>query len=348
MQVRTWKPTDIRKGTRVFLRCDLNASSGDMARLVASLPEIRRLRQAGARVIVATHFGRPKGEEAAFSVTPIARALGKELGSEISVASDVGGLESVRLSEELGVGEVMMIENVRFADGEERNDRTFARQLARLADVYVNNAFAVSHRAHASVAAITKLLPSFAGELVAREVKELSKPLAHPFVLVVGGIKLETKLPLLAELGKEADMVLVGSGLAPELEARSAIARKVRTMLGDKLVIPLDYKRDADRHAYDIGPRAIADYVTRIASAKSVVWNGPLGIFEKKSGGRGTTAVVEAIAKVRGRTVIGGGETLACVKGKEDAFSWVSTGGGAMLAFLAGERMPGIIPLLQK
>lgn len=348
MRLRTWITKDISHGTRVLARCDLNAAPHDAARLAASLPEFRRLLKTGARVIVATHYGRPQGVDSKYSVAPIARALGKALGMRVVLAADVGGPDSARLAERLGAGEVMMLENLRFAAGEERNDRAFAKRLARLADVYVNNAFAVCHRAHASVAAVARYLPSFAGELLAREVRELGKPLAHPFVLVVGGIKLETKLPLLAKLGCEADTVLVGSGLGSPLEARTSTARRIRSMLGDRLVLPRDYRRDADRHAYDIGSETVAEYVARITSAKSVVWNGPLGVCERASGAHGTAAVAEAIAKVRGRTVVGGGETLACIQGREAAFSWVSTGGGAMLAFLSGESMPGIVPLLEK
>lgn len=352
MKLRSWTAQDIHRGTKVLVRCDFNVpvvrgkvDVSPTGRIARALPEIRKLRKQGAALILVTHLGRPKGIEQKFSVRPIAKALASELGCEVLVADDVAGPSSRALAGDLAPGDVMMLENIRFDAREEENDIAFAKELAALADVYVNNAFGVCHRKHASVVAIAKRLPSFAGELVQNEVKELTKPFAAPFVLVIGGIKLETKLPLLAKLGPQADAILIGSGLVEDVMMPSRELGRALRSLQEKIVVPVDLKRDADRHAFDIGPKAAKQYIAALQGAKTIVWNGPLGIIEKTAGRKGTVAVVRAMAQVKGaRTIVGGGETedFLYEEGLSQSMSWVSTGGGAMLAFLAGEKLPGL------
>ncbi len=357
MKLRAWKNSDIKHGARVLLRIDANVPLvngrvvvGTHDRIAKTLLEIVRLQARGTRLIIATHFGRPNGKQTEFSVAPIAKAIGRALGMKVVLAEDVVGKSAERLAETLAPGEIMMIENLRFDRREEKNDFTFARSLAGLADVYVNNAFGVCHRAHASVSAVTKFLPSFAGGLLREEITQLSKPMKKPFVLVVGGNKLETKVPLLLTLGKKADAVLLGSGFVNAFAAdmRSVGATKVQRTLGDALRLPDDVRTTRQGQAIDIGPKTEREFARVLRGAKTIVWNGPLGIVEKKEGEFGTRALIRAIVNVKGaRTIIGGGETVDVVERSSHAedFTLLSTGGGAMLSFLSGEPMPGLVPL---
>lgn len=353
--LRTWTARAIPKGARVLVRVDANvpvvhgrAEIGPSGRIARSIPELKKLLRRDARIILMTHFGRPSGVDPKFSVAPLAQAFAALLGRPVSVAGDVVGRDAAARAAALAPGEILMLENLRFEKAEEDNDAAFARKLAALADVYVNNAFGVCHRTHASVVAITKHLPSFAGELLMREVDELTRPVAHPFVLVVGGIKLETKLPLLQRLGAQADKVLIGSALVDELARQPKLRKTVHDLLGEKLVVPPDLRRNADRHAYDVGPKTVAMLPSLFAGAATIIWNGPLGITEHAAGRRGTAGLVRAIVAAEGaRTIVGGGETIDVVEDMDAAkkMSWVSTGGGAMLALLAGEKLPGITAL---
>lgn len=360
MKLRTWTIHDIPRGARVLLRIDANvgltrgrAVIGVHDKIAKTLPEILRLQQRGARIILITHFGRPVGKQTEWSVAPLARAIGAVIGTKIALAEDIVGNHAKRLSATLPEGGVMMLENLRFDPREAKNDAEFARSLAALADVYVNNAFGVCHRAHASVAAITKFLPSFAGSLLQEEVLQLSKPSKKPFVLIVGGNKLETKVPLLLSLGKKADAVVLGSGLMPAFNAvcPSPDAEMVVRTLKHKLRMPLDLRCGRLGDVIDIGRETELSFPELLHGAKTIVWNGPLGIAERHEGASGTRALLKAIAGVKGaRTIVGGGETVALVEASPYAgkMTLLSTGGGAMLAFLAGENMPGLVALQKK
>ncbi|MBI1908254.1 phosphoglycerate kinase [Candidatus Uhrbacteria bacterium] len=360
MQLRTWTAKDIRRGAKVLLRIDANvalhrgrAVVGTHDRIAKTLPEIARLRDRGAAVILMTHFGRPRGVQTEFSVAPLARAIGAALGTRVARADDVVGKDAKRHAADLQPGEVMMVENLRFDRREEQNDDAFARALAALGDVYVNNAFGVCHRAHASVAAMTRHLPSFAGSLVAEEVKQLTKPMKKPFVLVVGGNKLETKVPLLLALGKNADAVFLGSGLmsAFNIVCPAADAEMVVRTLKHKIRMPRDLRCDRHGAVIDVGRETEQSFAELLHGAKTIVWNGPLGITERTEGESGTRAFMKALGAVKGaRIIVGGGETVDVMAASPyaDKVALLSTGGGAMLAFLAGEDMPGLAPLVKK
>lgn len=357
MKLRTWTTKDIVRGSRVLVRIDANVALhrgrvvvGTHDRIAKTLPEIERLRARGAAVILMTHFGRPRGKQTEYSVAPIASAIGRALGCKVALADDIVGNDAKRHAAALQPADVMMVENLRFDRREEMNDHTFAKALASLGDVYVNNAFGVCHRAHASVVAVTKYLPSFAGSLVVQETTELTKPMRRPFVLVVGGNKLETKVPLLLSLGKKADAVLLGSGLMPAFNVLSPApdaAMVVRT-LKHKLRMPRDLRCGSRGEVIDVGRETEQSFPELLHGAKTVVWNGPLGIVERHEGVSGTKAFLKAMAAVPGaRTIVGGGETVDVVEASPYAerMTLVSTGGGAMLALLAGEDMPGLVPL---
>lgn len=355
MILKTWRASDVKRGTKVLLRIDANVDlvrghviTREFDKITRSLPELLKLQKRGASIIIMTHLGRPKGKQTEFSVVPIAAAINRIIGGQkIKVATDVVGKDAQRLASALQPGQIMMLENLRFEPGEEKNDDIFAESLAVLGDVYVNNAFGVCHRAHASVAAITKFLPSFAGGLVVNEVKQLSAPMKKPFVLIIGGNKLETKVPLLSTLGRQANLVVVGSGLLPAFRKGrlSSEAKKVISLLGDKLRLPLDTRIDRRGSVIDIGRATEQILPTWLRGAKTIVWNGPLGLVEERAGVAGTKALMKAIAGVHGaRSIVGGGSTVALVEKSIFAskFTLLSTGGGAMLAFLSGEKMLGL------
>lgn len=322
----------------MLLRIDVNAAN----RIPKALPEIQRLLARKARVILVAHAGRPQGIQRKYSLAPLATAMGRVLGVPVLLAKDVVGPSAKAMAAALQPGQVMMLENVRFDPREEKNSAAFAKQLAALADVYVNDAFGVCHRAHASVAAITRYLPSFAGNLLVKEVTELAKPRKHPFILVVGGIKIETKVPLLAHLGKEANVILLGSGLYPVLadaHLPPAIIKKIVPML--------DARKDVRGRVIDIGPKTERVFLAAFEGAKTIVWNGPLGITEQHAGATGTRVLAKAIAASSAYSIVGGGETVDYIEAHDmaDDFGFLSTGGGAMLSFLGGEVMPGIAAL---
>ena len=341
MRLRTLLVSKIKKGTRVLMRVDANVplangrlKKGTDARLQAFVPDVLALQKRGAIVVLLSHLGRPNGKHVpTLSLKPVARRLATLLNLPVQLV-DV-------LPDDAAPGEVYLLENLRFASGEESNSKTFAKMLAVMGDVYVNNAFSVSHRKHASVVAITSLLPSYAGSQLEREVTELSKPMKAPFVLVLGGIKLETKLPLLTHLSKKVDVMLLGSGLLP-------VGASLKKRFGTKVILPIDTKKSATSE--DIGPSTIELFNHALVGAKSVLWNGPLGTIEQKGGAVGTMAIAKKIASLSGaRTVVGGGDTIVFLEahGMMNQFSFVSTGGGAMLAFLSGKPMPGIMPLVK-
>lgn len=367
--LKTWTQKDIARDDRVLLRIDANVpmKNGRVSihgrhRLRANIPEIERLQKRGARVVLVAHLGEPNGKPMkALSLAPVARALSHALGVPIRCIPHLPGKEAQDVIDRMAPGAIVMLENLRFDAGETSNSAVFAKRLAACADVYVNNAFGVCHRKHASLVGVTKYLPSFAGELVVRETTMLSCTPKKPFVLVIGGAKIRTKIPLLERFGSKADMILMGGGASLTMLAASmgkllvkapmftkpedvAEAKKVAKKFGKKIYLPCDLVISSNAIP-DIGPETAKDFARALSKAKTIIWNGPLGITERKDGFVGTLTVARAIARNKKATsLVGGGETVECLEEFDlsESFTHVSTGGGAMLAYLAGEKMPGL------
>ncbi len=378
------------KGKRVFLRVDFNVplteqgGIRDDTRIRASLPTITFLLGRGAKLVVASHLGRPKGKvDPKMSLKPASARLAELIPNKVTQAPDVVGPEVARLKKELGAGEVLVLENLRFAKGETDNDEAFAKQLAEGIDVYVNDAFGSSHRAHASVEAIAKFIPvKAAGYLLKKEVDYLRKAVhapAKPYVAILGGAKVEDKIPVIENLLNKADDILIGGAMAYTFlkaqgqdvgrslveDDKKDIALKILAKAAEKKVnflLPLDHVLatavdaaaqtrvvegtpfPADMMGVDIGPKTIAAYSKIIAGAKTVFWNGPLGVFEIDKFAVGTVKIAEAVAASGAISIVGGGDSIAAVKkaGVTDRITHISTGGGASLEFLAYETLPGI------
>jgi phosphoglycerate kinase len=382
-------------GRRVLLRADLNvplagqpdgpAKITDDGRIRAVLPTIAALRDAGARIVVCSHLGRPKGEpDPKYVLAPVASRLSELLGADVAYASDTVGDSARAAVAGLGDGDVALLENLRFNAGETSKDAdergTFARQLAAFGDAYVDDAFGAVHRKHASVYDVAALLPHFAGLLVAKELDVLSRLTANPdrpYVVVLGGSKVSDKLAVIQALLPTTDKLLIGGGMcftflkAQGHEVGKSLletdmidtCRDLLTQAGEKIVLPTDIvvateitddarastvAADAmpvDEIGLDIGPVSVAAFADALAGAKTVFWNGPMGVFEKKPFAAGTRGVAEAITKVDGFTVVGGGDSAAAVRAlglDEDAFGHISTGGGASLEYLEGKMLPGV------
>jgi phosphoglycerate kinase len=369
---------------RVLVREDLNVplSKGgitDDARIRAAVPTLKHLAERGAMVIVMSHLGRPKGVEPALSLRPVAMALAKQLDREVHFAEDCVGQSARAAVGKLQAGHVLLLENVRFHPEEEANDPDFAGRLAALGELFVNDAFAASHRAHASVVGVAKHLPAYAGELMEAELAALHKALddpKRPLVAVVGGAKVSTKVGVLRHLLEKVDALLIGGAMANTffkaqgyetgngLVEDSALddAKKVKKRGGKKLVLPVDLvcsrrmearqpllilsARDVEAGwmAVDIGPKSVAKFGKHISTASTIVWNGPMGVAEIADFSEGTRAVGEAMASSGAYTLVGGGDTVAAVDslGLAGRFSHVSTGGGATLEYLEGKELPGV------
>ena len=375
---------------RVLVRADfnvpiVNGAITDDRRVRASLPTLEHLRERRARIICCSHLGRPNGRDPQFSLRPVAERLSERLKQSVRLAPDCVGTEVEALVEELHPGEVLLLENLRFHPEEQANDAAFARQLARLADLYVNDAFGSAHRAHASIVGVAQHLPAAAGFLLEREVRTLSQAVEHPprpFVVVLGGAKVTDKLPLLENLLPRADAMLIGGGMAYTflkaqgmeigqslvdedhldfcahvLETAKTESRPVELPV-DVVVTPA-LQEDAEHRTVaitdipadwmgvDIGPETRKFFETYITGAHQVLWNGPMGVFELRPFAAGTLAVAEAMAHCPGTTIVAGGDSAAAVQqlGYADRVTLVSTGGGATLEMLSGRTLPGVAAL---
>lgn len=382
-------------GKRVLVRVDFNVPLDEQRRVVddtrlrASLPTIRALQQAGARTVLVSHLGRPTpGPDPSLSLAPVAAALGALLDAAVPLAPDCVGPEVEHMAAGLQPGQVLLLENVRFHPEEERNDPAFAAQLARLGDLYVDDAFGTAHRAHASTDGVARLLPAVAGLLLEREIDYLSRLLEspeRPFGAVIGGAKVSTKTAVLTQLVKRVELLVIGGAMLctflksmghdigdslveeDQLETARAIAetaraRDVNLLLPTDVVIADRFAADAQAQVVaadaipsgwrvmDIGPDTTERIKNAILACRTVLWNGPMGVFEFPAFAHGTHAVAMALAATEATTVVGGGETVAAIEGAgvADRITHVSTGGGATLEFLEGRTLPGVAVLLDR
>ena len=359
----------------------------DEGRITAALPTINYLLEQGAAVIACSHFGRPKGEfNMDYSLAPVAASLSKHLGKPVKMAKDVIGPDAIKLASELKSGEIMLLENTRFHKEEEKNDPEFAKKLADMADIYVSDAFGSVHRAHASTEGVSKYLPAVSGFLLKKELDNIGGAISdpkRPLVAILGGAKVSDKLGVIGNLLKKADAIIIGGGMAytfikaeggtighslcedSQFDAVLGMKKEAKER-GVKLLLPYDtvaakeFSNDSepvtvdsnsipdDMMGLDIGPRTTADFVREIAGAGTIVWNGPMGVFEFSNFDAGTRAVANAVANSGAITIIGGGDSAAAVRqfGLEDKITHISTGGGASLEFMEGKVLPGIACLL--
>jgi len=386
MEPRSIEHLDVQ-GKRVFVRIDANVPlDGDRitddTRLGAALATIQLLLDGGARVILASHLGRPKGKPTPeYRMAPVAAALSELAGREIPALDEITGDAVEQRVASLAPGSALMLENLRFDPGEEANDADLAKQLSRLADLYVNDAFGAAHRAHASTVGVPALLPAYAGLLLRKEVASLSTLLAapeRPFVAIVGGAKVSDKLTVIGGLLQRVDTLLIGGGMANTFlladgyeigsslaepdqveEARrvmrAAAERGVAVVLPSDAVIARSLEDPSGTIVsteavpptmaiYDIGPETIARFGNEIGEARTIFWNGPMGVFERTAFSTGTRGIALAVAKADGYSVVGGGDSVAAIEqmGVASAIDHISTGGGASLEFLERETLPGI------
>jgi phosphoglycerate kinase len=390
----TIEDLDIR-GKKVFIRADFNVPIDenlkitDDRRIRSTLPTINYAIDEGAKVILSSHLGRPKGKtDLRLSLAPVAKRLQRLLDKEVSFLSDCIGSQAESFISKMKGGDVVLLENLRFHKEEGENDEKFAHALARLADVYVNDAFGASHRAHASIVGIPRFLPSAAGLLLKKEVEFLQGALDNPvkpFVAILGGAKVSGKIGVLENLGNKVDKVLVGGGMAytfikamgyevgnslveeDMLETAQRIRKKLKG-IGIKFYLPVDcviahsiepgtetkivptLEIPKGWRALDIGPASVKLFSEALQDAKTVLWNGPMGVFEIDAFSRGTFAIAHAVADAYALTIVGGGDTNLAVHraGVSDVISFISTGGGASLQLLEGKELPGIAALTDR
>jgi len=394
MQLKTLKEVSL-KGKRILYRVDYNVPLTDDGRvrddtrIRATIPTLTHLLKEGGRVIIISHLGRPKGRKiSSFSLKPVSEKLSEIIGKEVKFIDDCIGEKVKEACASLKDGEVLMLENLRFYPGEESADEKFAEELAELGDIYVSDAFAVAHRAHASVFVLPTILPSFAGFLMEKEVSFLSKLIEEPerpFVLIIGGAKISDKIGVLKNLLNKVDTVLIGGGAAftfikaegygigssifeKEMEN---VAKEVLTEASEKnvkLLLPLDIhvaeelKEGADKrvvpvekipydwYGLDIGPKTIKLFTEEIEKGKTIFWSGPMGVYEMEDFADGTRAIATAVSENKYTKVVGGGDTISALNkfGLLNKMTHVSTGGGALLRFLEGKELPGIKVLLKE
>ena len=376
-------------GKKVFVRCDFNVPMDenqnitDNRRIVAALPTIKYLLEQNCKVILSSHLGRPKGEfKSEYSLAPVAAELARLLGQEVLMAKDVIGESAKTLAANLQEGQVMLLENVRFHKEETDNDPEFAKELASMAELFVNDAFGTAHRAHASTEGVSHYLPSVSGFLIEKELKFLGDALNNPerpFVAILGGAKVSDKIGVIDSLLEKVDTLMIGGGMAytffkaqgygvgdslcepDKCELALSLMEKAKAK-GVKLILPVDtkigkeFKPDTESktvawteipdewEGFDIGEKTIEMFKEELKTAKTVVWNGPLGLFEFDQFAIGTNEIAYALADLDATTIIGGGDSAAAVEkaGLADKMTHISTGGGASLEFLEGKKLPGI------
>ena len=385
-------------GKKVLVRCDFNVPLKDGVitsdkRIVEALPTIKYLLSKGAKVILCSHMGKPKGQvNPKYTLAPVAAKLSELLGQNVALAADITGEDAKAKAAALGEGEAMLLENVRFDAREEKNDPEFARELADMAEVYVNDAFGTAHRAHATTAGVAAYLPAVCGYLIQKEIGVMGKALtdpARPFVAILGGAKVSDKLNVINNLLTKVDTLIIGGGMAYTFlaakgycigtslfdESKVDYCREMMAKAeekGVKLLLPIDTvitksfpdpidaeievktvasnEIPADMMGLDIGEKTRELFADAAKSAKTVVWNGPMGVFENPILARGTISVAEALAESEAITIVGGGDSAAACEqlGFADRITHISTGGGASLEFLEGLELPGIACLLDK
>ncbi len=382
-------------GKKVLVRVDFNVpldenkNVTDDNRIVGALPTIKYLVENNAKVILCSHLGRPKGEfNEKYSLKPVVKRLSELLGKEVKMAEDVIGESAKSLAKDLKEGEVLVLENVRFHKEETDNDREFSKELASMADLYVNDAFGTAHRAHASTAGVAEFLPSACGYLIKKEIdimgKALSNP-ARPFVTILGGAKVSDKIGVITNLIEKVDALVIGGGMAytfskamggkignsicedDKVELAKELIKKAEEK-GVKLLLPIDnvcaddFNNDANiliaeagqipdgYQGLDIGEKTVELFGNTLKDAKTIIWNGPMGVFEFSNFANGTKAVAKIVAEADAVTIIGGGDSAAAVEqlGYADKMTHISTGGGASLEFLEGKVLPGIDVLNDK
>ena len=395
MNKKTIRDIDL-KDKKVLVRCDFNVpfyeegKISDNRRIVAALPTIKYLLENNCKVILCSHLGRPKGEfNMAFSLKPVAEELSRLLGKEVKLANDVIGDSSKELTNNMKNGEIVLLENVRFEPGEEKNDEELSKKLASMAEIYVNDAFGTAHRAHSSTTGVASYLPAVSGFLIEKELEFLGKALEEPkrpFMAILGGKKVSDKIGVIDSLLEKVDTLLIGGGmaytflramghsvgdsvceedkidLAKELMEK-AKQKNVKLMLPIDNVIADEFSNDANIkninsdeipdgwEGLDIGTKTIQEFEEELAKAKTVIWNGPLGLSEFSNFANGTDSIAKFLADMKDViTIIGGGDSAAAIEriGISDKFTHISTGGGASLEFLEGKKIPGIEALLDK
>ena len=391
---KTVKDIDL-KGKKVFVRCDFNVPMDenqnitDNTRIVAALPTIKYLLEQNCKIILASHLGRPKGEvKPEFSLKPVAKELSKQLGKEVIMANDVIGEDAMSKASNLKEGEIMLLENVRFHREETDNNPEFAKKLASMAEIFVNDAFGTAHRAHASTTGIADYIPGVAGFLIEKELKFLGNAINNPerpFVAILGGAKVSDKIGVIDSLLDKVDTLMIGGGMAYTFfkaqgyNVGNSLCEVEKTGLalqamekakekGVKLLLPIDtkigkeFKPDTESktvawteipdewEGFDIGEKTIEMFKKELQNAKTVIWNGPLGLFEFEQFAIGTNEIAKTLAELDATTIIGGGDSAAAVTkaGLADKMTHISTGGGASLEFLEGKKLPGIECLQDK
>lgn len=395
MNKKTVRDIDL-KGKKVLVRCDFNVpldenfNITDNRRIVGALPTIKYLLDNDCKVILCSHLGRPKGQvKKEFSLAPVAKELSRLLGKEVKLADDIIGESAKTLTANMKNGDIVLLENVRFDAREEANDPEFAKELASLAEVYVNDAFGTAHRAHSSTAGVAAYLPAVAGFLMEKEINFLGTALENPerpFVAILGGKKVSDKIGVIDSLLEKVDTLMIGGGMAytffksmgynvgnsicelDKLDLAKELMEKAKAK-GVKLMLPVDtkvgkeFKEDTESkvvpytqipdgwEGFDIGTETIKMYEEELKKAKTVIWNGPVGLFEFDQFAVGTNSLAKCLGSLEGvTTIIGGGDSAAAIEklGIGDKFTHISTGGGASLEFLEGKKLPGVECLLDK